>query len=110
MKSSPDFAEKVIETVMRIPRGKVTTYGALATFCGSPKSARYVGSLLKMSRYSSFNLPAYRVVNRHGMLTGQAFFDHEYPMKKRLEEEGVKVKNNQVVNFAHLFWQPIEPL
>lgn len=110
MKRPPDFAEKVIDTVMRIPRGKVTTYGALAKFCGSAKSARYVGSLLKMSRYSAFNLPAHRVVNRQGILTGQAFFDQKYPMKKRLEEEGVKVENNQVVNFKHLFWQPTEQL
>lgn len=110
MKNSPDFAEKVIEAVMRIPRGRVTTYGALATFCGSPKSARYVGSLLKMSRYSSFDLPAHRVVNRQGMLTGQAFFDNDYPMHKRLEEEGVKVENNQVVNFEDLIWQPTELL
>ena len=110
MKNSPDFAKKVIDAVMRIPRGKVTTYGALATFGGSPKSARYVGSLLKMSRYSSFELPAHRVVNRQGVLTGQAFFDNEYPMKKRLEKEGVKVKDNQVVNFTHLFWQPIQQL
>lgn len=110
MKNPPDFAEKVIDTIMQIPRGKVTTYGALAAFCGSPTSARYVGNLLKMSRYSSYNLPAHRVVNRHGMLTGQAFFDAEYPMKKRLEEEGVKIESNQVVNFAHLFWKPTEPL
>ena len=108
MKNTPDFVEKVIDTVMRIPRGRVTTYGALAKFCGSPKSARYVGSLLKMSRYSSFDLPAHRVVNRQGMLTGQASFSHEYPMKKRLEEEGIKVENNQVVNFKLLLWEPTQ--
>ena len=106
MKNQPDFAEKVIDVVMHIPRGRVTTYGAIARFCGSPKSARYVGSLLKISRFTSLNLPAHRVVNRQGMLTGQASFDQEYPMKKRLEEEGVEVENNQVVNFNLLLWEP----
>lgn len=111
-----DFFEMVYEVVLCIPKGRVTSYGAIAEFLGSAKSARMVGwAMNKAPSYSSKNgrrkrVPAHRVVNRRGQLTGRIYFGHPQLMQKLLESEGIKVKNNKVVNFQKHFWDPVKEL
>lgn len=104
MSCSP-FFERVYEVVAQIPYGRVTSYGAIAKALGSPQSARMVGYAMNAVK-DRIEVPAHRVVNRVGLLTGKMHFDGTHLMQQLLESEGVKVKNNQVVDFAALFWQP----
>lgn len=100
-----DFYKRVYEVVNRIPAGRVTTYGAIAAYLGTPKSARMVGWALKQTLESEEYVPAHRVVNRNGMLTGR----HTFPgntMTELLEAENIKVINNKVANFKNLLWIP----
>jgi methylated-DNA-protein-cysteine methyltransferase-like protein len=106
----PDFFNKVHQVVMQIPQGRVTTYGAIAKFLGVSKSSRMVGWALNNSRYSIDFIPAHRVVNRLGMLTGKAAFSGENTMEELLNSEGVKVESDKVVDFNTLFWDPVELL
>lgn len=100
-----NFFERVYEVVRLIPYGRVTSYGAIAKTLGAARSARMVGWAMNAA-HGKGDIPAHRVVNRVGMLTGKHHFDGTHLMQQLLESEGVKVKNNQVVHFEKLFWQP----
>ena len=100
-----NFFERVYEVSRQIPYGKVTSYGAIAKALGAARSARMVGWAMNASHLKE-DIPAHRVVNRIGMLTGKHHFDGTNLMQQLLENEGVKVKNNQVVDFDKHFWQP----
>ncbi|GAB3197675.1 methylated-DNA-protein-cysteine methyltransferase-like protein [Pontibacter aydingkolensis] len=104
-----NFFEDVYEVVKLIPKGRVTSYGAIASYLGSKGSARMVGWAL-IASHPFTKIPAHRVVNRIGMLTGSQHFDEPNAMQERLEQEGVKVENNQVVDFYKLFWDPAKEL
>jgi methylated-DNA-protein-cysteine methyltransferase-like protein len=100
-----DFFQKVYEVVKQIPYGKITTYGAIAKKIGAPKSARMVGYALNAS-FGNEEIPAHRVVNRKGVLTGKYHFQGTNLMQQLLESEGIKVKDNVVQNFEQYFWEP----
>ena len=108
MKEQPYF-QQVYDVVLQIPRGRVTTYGAIADFLALG-SARMVGYALKMSFFSEIPLPAHRVVNGSGVLSGAKAFGHPEMMKNLLAEEGVEVKNNKVISFKSVLWKPSEEL
>jgi len=99
------FFERVYEIARQIPYGKVTSYGAIAKALGAARSARMVGWAMNASHLKE-DIPAHRVVNRNGVLTGKHHFDGTNLMQQLLESEGVKVKNNQIVDFEKHFWQP----
>ena len=101
-----DFFQDVMDVVRQIPRGRVTSYGAIAKYIGAARSARIVGYCMNNSHTSSPPVPAHRVVNSSGLLTGKHHFGPEDRMRKLLEKEGVRVKNDQVVDFAKKFWDP----
>lgn len=104
-----NFFEEVYEVVRLIPKGRVTSYGAIASYLGAKGSARMVGWALIASHPFS-KIPTHRVVNRQGMLTGKQHFDKANDMQERLEQEGVKVENDRVVNFKELYWDPTKEL
>lgn len=99
------FFNKVYNVVSLVPTGRVTTYGAIANFLGSKKSARVVGWAMNASHLKE-DVPAHRVVNRVGLLTGKNHFFGINLMKQLLESEGIEVKNDQVINFKIIFWDP----
>ncbi len=103
-----NFFEKVYELVKRIPEGRVTTYGAIAECLGIKSSARAVGWALNKSFSSKEFIPAHRVVNRNGKLTGKMHFPSPGMMKELLESEGIRVVNDTVVDFEKVFWRPCE--
>ena len=103
-----NFFEKVYQVARQIPHGKVTTYGAIGQYLGSPKSARMVGWALNKSVKK--NVPAHRVVNKQGLLTGKYHFDGVTLMEQLLENEGVVVKNNQIQEMEIYFWDPNKEL
>jgi methylated-DNA-protein-cysteine methyltransferase-like protein len=98
-----DFYNDIYELVKLIPEGRVTSYGAIAAALGKPKGARLVGYAMNLC---DKRLPAHRVVNRNGMLTGKMHFSHPEEMANRLQAEGTKVENDQVQNFEAIFWDP----
>lgn len=102
-----DFFQQVYQVVRLIPKGKVTSYGAIAKYLGSAKSSRVVGYAMNNSHAQTPPVPAHRVVNRNGMLTGKHFFADEKEMQRLLETEGVKVKKDKVLNFSICFWDPM---
>lgn len=104
-----NFFEKVYGVVRKIPSGRVTSYGAIARYLGAAGSARMVGWALNNSHRNE-DVPAQRVVNRLGMLTGKHHFSGTNAMQQLLEAEGVKVKENKVVEFQKLFWDPAAEL
>jgi len=101
---SDSFFERVYQQVKLIPFGKVSTYGAIAKKIGGPKSARMVGYALNAS-HNLEDVPAHRVVNRKGMLTGKHHFQGTNLMQQLLESEGVTIKDNVVQNFKEHFWE-----
>ena len=105
MKSPESFYNKVIEVVKQIPYGKVTTYGLIAEYLGSKRSARMVGWVLNKQK-GNLEIPAHRVVNRKGLLTGKMHFDGINLMQELLENEGVIIKNNQIVDLEKYLWKP----
>ncbi|MGQ8869506.1 MGMT family protein [Myroides sp. TSA_177.3] len=108
MADSTNFFERVYDVVREIPIGKVTTYGAIAKAIGAPRSARMVGYAMNASHFDD-SVPAHRVVNRVGMLSGKHHFDGTNLMQQLLESEGIVVQNNQVKDFqAHLWIPPVE--
>ncbi|UOX35248.1 MGMT family protein [Flavobacterium sediminilitoris] len=105
-KSNKDnFFERVYDIVRQIPEGKVTSYGAIAKAIGAARSARMVGYAMNAS-HDMEDVPAHRVVNRKGLLTGKHHFDGTNLMAQLLENEGVKVIDNQIINFEKHFWEP----
>lgn len=103
-----NFFEKVYKVVKQIPYGRVTNYGAIANYLGAAKSARMVGYALNGSVKTE--VPAHRVVNRKGLLTGKHHFEGTNVMQQLLESEGAVIKDNQVQNFEVLFWDPSKEL
>lgn len=99
------FFERVYVIVRQIPYGKVTSYGAIAKAIGTARSARMVGWAMNASHHLE-DVPAHRVVNRKGLLTGKLHFDGTNLMQQLLESEGVVVKDNQIVDFEAHFWEP----
>ncbi|MCP4052795.1 MAG: MGMT family protein [Mesoflavibacter sp.] len=102
------FYEKVYEVARQIPYGRVTSYGAIANYLGAKRSARLVGYAMNDSHNK--DVPAHRVVNRKGLLTGKHHFEGTNLMQQLLESEGVKVKDNQIQNFEMVFWDPSKSL
>jgi methylated-DNA-protein-cysteine methyltransferase-like protein len=105
-----DFFDRVYAVVRLIPEGRVTSYGAIARYIGSPGSARTVGWAMNASHLYDELIPAHRVVNRLGMLTGKHHFRHPDMMQELLESEGIQVENDKVVNFEKHFWDPYKEL
>ena len=105
MSKEPGFFEQVYEVTKHIPFGKVCTYGAIAKYLGAPQSARMVGWAMNAS-HGDPDVPAHRVVNRKGLLTGKHHFKGTNLMQQLLESEGVVVKENQIQNFEALLWDP----
>ena len=99
------FFDKVYTIVRKIPHGKVTTYGLIARHLGTPKSARMVGYAMNSSHKFS-DIPAHRVVNRNGLLTGKHHFFGSSLMQELLENEGVIVIDNKIKNFNDVLWDP----
>lgn len=110
MKTEKGFFEQVYEVVRLIPRGKVTSYGAIARYLGSGKSARMVGWAMNQSHTNMPYVPAHRVVNRKGMLTGKYHFGGNNTMRELLESEGIIVVNDEIINFDQIFWDPNKEL
>lgn len=110
MPKNDAFFEQVYQVVRLVPKGRVTTYGAIGKFLGSAKSARMVGWAMNSSHNQSPKVPAHRVVNRNGLLTGKHHFSDENTMINLLKDEGIEVINNQVVHFKNHFWDPSEQL
>lgn len=104
-----NFYDRVYQVVLRIPEGRVSTYGSIAAFLGAARSARMVGYALKSSA-ANLHIPAHRVVNRHGLLTGKHYFSGSHMMEQLLMAEGVQVKEDQVVDFSRHFWDPAQHL
>lgn len=100
------FADNVYAIVALIPRGRVTTYGAIAKYLGSARSSRMVGWALNNCHHLSPTLPAHRVVNRNGLLTGKAHFETYSTMCQLLISEGIRVENDAIVNMESYFWNP----
>lgn len=105
MPQSDSFFEKVYEVARKIPYGRITSYGAIAEYLGTKKSARMVGWAMNASHRKE-DIPAHRVVNRKGLLTGKYHFDGTNLMQQLLESEGIIVKDHQILHFEELFWNP----
>ena len=104
------FFEKVYEVARQIPYGRVTSYGAIANFLGMPKSARMVGWAMNQSSTFSEYVPAHRVVNRTGLLTGKHHFEGSSLMQELLENEGAIIRENRIMNMEDMYWDPMEEL
>lgn len=100
-----NFFERVYEIAKQIPEGKVTSYGAIAKALGASRSARMVGWAMNAS-HNRLDVPAHRVVNRKGLLTGKHHFEGTNLMQQLLENEGVKIVDNQIIDFEKHFWTP----
>jgi methylated-DNA-protein-cysteine methyltransferase-like protein len=104
-----DFFQSVFEVVKLIPEGRVTSYGLIANYLGSKKSSRMVGWAMNAS-HKLLDVPAHRVVNRNGLLTGKMHFDSPSRMQELLEKEGIIVVEDQIQNFKDLVWDPFVEL
>lgn len=100
-----DFFQDVYDVTRLVPKGRVTTYGAIAKYLGSPTSSRLVGWAMNAS-HKIKDIPAHRVVNRNGLLTGKMHFQTISTMEELLIQEGVSVINDSVVDFKNIFWDP----
>lgn len=107
-KTAASFFEQVYDIVEQIPKGRVTTYGAIARCLGTGLSARMVGWALNGSFSSERNIPAQRVVNRNGQLSGKAHFPTPTRMQELLEQEGITIENDTIQQFNEVFWDPGE--
>ncbi len=105
-KKLDSFFEQVYAVARLIPRGRITSYGAIAKYLGTARSSRMVGWAMNGAHSVRPKVPAHRVVNRIGLLTGKHHFQTPTHMKGLLEKEGIKVKKDQVVDFKKLFWDP----
>lgn len=104
------FFADVYDVVRQIPKGKVTSYGAIAAYLGTKLSARMVGWAMNAAGTAKPKVPAQRVVNRNGMLTGKHHFGTPTAMEELLKKDGITVKNDTVVDFEERFWNPSEAL
>lgn len=110
LKMNPNFYKLVYEVTKKIPYGRVTSYGAIAKHLGTVKSARMVGWALNNCHNLNEFIPAHRVVNRNGFLTGKHHFETPKAMQQLLENEGIEVKNDKILNFSKLYWNPVKEL
>lgn len=109
MKKSDTFFDKVYQVARLIPFGRVTSYGAIATYLGAARSARMVGWAMNKA-HNLDDIPAHRVVNKKGLLTGKHHFDGTNLMQQLLENEGIKVVDNQIQDLETVFWNPTNEL
>ena len=109
-KGNNDFFSKVYDVTKLIPYGRITSYGAIARFLGSARSARMVGWALNVCHNNTEFIPAHRVVNRNGLLTGKHHFEGSELMQELLENEGAIIEENRIINLEEMFWDPIEEL
>ena len=104
--NSKDFFQLVYQVCREIPKGRVTSYGSIAKYLGSARSSRMVGWAMNIAHGQKPSVPAHRVVNRNGQLTGKMHFANPMEMEILLKREGIEVKNDQIVNFKKEFWDP----
>jgi methylated-DNA-protein-cysteine methyltransferase-like protein len=109
-KTDDGFFSRVYEVARLIPYGRVTSYGAIARYLGTAGSSRMVGWAMNNTHHLSEYVPAHRVVNRIGMLTGKHHFPGSGMMQELLENEGLKIENDQIINFEKYFWDPNKEL
>jgi methylated-DNA-protein-cysteine methyltransferase related protein len=102
-----DFFDQVYQVARLIPHGRVTSYGTIGKYLGAARSARMVGWAMNNAHVQIPSVPAHRVVNSQGLLTGKMHFETPFTMQERLAAEGVEVKNDRVVNFTKVFWDPM---
>ncbi len=105
-KSGDDFFDQVYQVVRLIPKGRVSSYGAIARYLGAASSSRAVGYAMNASHTQKKPVPAHRVLNRNGELTGRHHFATPFLMQELLEKEGIKIEKHQIVNFTKHFWDP----
>ena len=105
-KSHSDFFDQVFQVVRLIPKGRVTSYGAIANYLGAKSSSRVVGYAMNAAHSQKEYVPAHRVLNRNGQLTGKHHFNTPHLMQELLEKEKVKVENDAVVNLKKHYWDP----
>ena len=101
-----DFFQMVYQVVRLVPKGRVTSYGAIAAYLGAKSSSRVVGYAMNGAHQVKPKVPAHRVVNRNGLLTGKHHFETPYHMQELLAKEKIKVENDSIVDFKKLFWDP----
>ncbi len=106
MSETDSFFTRVYGVVSKIPYGRVTSYGAIARFLGSGRSARMVGWAMNNAHTAAIDVPAHRVVNRNGCLTGKHHFGSPEIMQQLLENEGLCIDKDQICNFSQYFWDP----
>ena len=104
------FFQDVYDVVRQIPKGRVTSYGAIAAYLGTKLSARMVGWAMNAAHSAKPKVPAHRVVNRNGMLTGKHHFATPTLMEELLKKEKIETKDEKVIDFKKLFWDPLEEL
>ena len=102
----PNFFDNVYEVVRLIPYGRATSYGTIAKYLGTGRSSRMVGWAMNAAHSQKKPVPAHRVVNRNGLLTGKHHFANPHMMQELLEQEGIIVKNDKIINFKKVFWDP----
>lgn len=100
-----DFFDLVYQVCREIPKGRVTSYGAIAKYLGAARGARMVGWAMN-NAHSMPEIPAHRVVNRNGQLTGKMHFSSPTEMEERLSAEGIKIKKDTIINFKEVYWDP----
>lgn len=110
MSHDKDFFEMVYQVVRLIPKGRVTSYGAIAKYLGTARSSRMVGWAMNASHTQKEYVPAHRVVNRNGLLTGKHHFKTPFEMQQLLESEGVFVNEDKIINFEKHYWDPTKEL
>lgn len=108
--SQQNFFQDVYEITRLIPKGRVTSYGAIAKYLGTARSSRMIGWAMNNAHSQEKYVPAHRVVNRNGMLTGKHHFATPDQMQQLLEKERIKVKKDKIVDFKKLFWDPFVEL
>jgi methylated-DNA-protein-cysteine methyltransferase related protein len=109
-KAESDFFSRVYEVTKLIPYGRVTSYGAIARYLGTGRSARMVGWALNVSHNDTDFIPAHRVVNRNGLLSGKHHFGNSTTMEQLLENEGLIIEDDHIINFREKFWDPMTEL
>ena len=105
-----DFFKMVYEVVKLVPKGRVTSYGAIANYLGSKSSSRVVGYAMNASHKIKPKVPAHRVVNRIGLLSGKQHFETPFQMEELLMKEKIIIKNDKVIHFKNIFWDPQKEL
>ncbi len=109
-KKNNGFFDSVYDVVCLIPLGRVTSYGSIAAYLGSPQSSRMVGWAMNNAHQQTRFIPAHRVVNRNGILSGKHHFNGTDTMQQMLESEGIQIENDKVIDFKNLFWNPAKEL